>query len=139
MLNSAGGPVVGETIAEISIRGPKGSRTVRAVVDTGATNTVVSKELADSLGIVTARADEVVLADGSVDKVGVGSAEVEIQGIRQVVPIYIHKGTLIGLTTLEAAGFRVNPVTQALEKVPGKLLRVFWHETRESCGGSGGN
>ena len=72
---------MGETITEISIRGPKGSRTVSAVVDTGATNTVVSKELADALGIVTARADEVVLADGSIDKVGVGSAEVEIQAL----------------------------------------------------------
>jgi len=130
---------VGETIAEISIRGPKGSRTVRAAVDTGATNTVVSKELADALGIVAARADEVVLADGSIDKVGVGSAEVEIQGTRQVVPVYIYKATLIGLTTLEATGFRVNPVTQTLEKVPGKLLRVVWHETRESSGGSEGN
>jgi len=116
--------VVGETIAEISIRGPKGSRTVGAVVDTGATNTVISKELADELGIAAARADEVMLADGSIDKVGVGSAEVEIQGIRQVVPVYIYKDTLIGLTTLEAAGFRVNPITQTLEKVPGKLLRV---------------
>ena len=128
---------MGETIAEISITGPKGSKTVHAVVDTGATNTVVPKELADSLGIVTTRADEVVLADGSTDKVGVGSAEVEIQGIRQVVPVYIYKGTVIGLTTLEAAGFRVNPVTQTLEKVPGKLLRVVRHETRVSCGGSG--
>ncbi len=115
---------MGETIAEISIRGPKGSRTVGAVVDTGATNTVISKELADELGIAAARADEVMLADGSIDKVGVGSAEVEIQGIRQVVPVYIYKDTLIGLTTLEAAGFRVNPITQTLEKVPGKLLRV---------------
>ena len=114
---------MGETIAEINIRGPKGSRTVAAVVDTGATNTVVSKELAGELGIVAARADEVMLSDGSVDKVGVGSAEVEIQGITQVVPVYIYRGTLIGLTRLGAAGFRVNPVTQTLEKAPGKLLR----------------
>lgn len=63
-----------------------------------------------------------MLADGSVDKVGVGSAEVEIQGITRMVPVYIYKGTLIGLTTLEAAGFRVNPLTQTLEKVPGRLL-----------------
>ena len=61
------------------------------------------------------------MADGSVDKVGVGSAEVQIQGIKQVVPVYVYRGNLIGLTTLEATGLRVNPVTQTLEKVLGKL------------------
>jgi clan AA aspartic protease len=113
---------MGETISEIRIDGPRGSKTVRAVVDTGATNTVIDEGLAKELGITAARGDEVVLADGSVDKVGVSSARVEIQGIVQTVPIYIYKETLIGLTTLEAAGFRVNPVTQSLEKVPGRLL-----------------
>jgi predicted aspartyl protease len=71
---------------------------------------------------VATRGDEVVLADGSVDKVGVGSAQVEIQGVAQSVPVYIYKETLIGLTTLEATGFRVNPITQTLEKVRGRLL-----------------
>jgi clan AA aspartic protease len=113
---------VGETIAEIRIDGPKASKIVRAVVDTGATNTVIDEGLAKELGIIATRGDEVVLADGSVDKVGVSSAQVEVQGIIQTVPVYIYKGTLIGLTTLEAAGLRVNPVTQSLEKVPGRLL-----------------
>lgn len=116
---------MGETVAEIRIDGPRGSKKVRAVVDTGATNTVIEESLAKELGIVATRADEVILADGSVDKVGVGSAEVEIQGVRQIVPVYIYKETMIGLTTLEAAGLRVNPVTQSLEKVPGKLLRLL--------------
>jgi aspartyl protease family protein len=113
---------MGETVAEILIRGQRASKLVRAIVDTGATNTVVDEGLAKELGISPTRADEVMLANGSVEKVGVGSAEVEIQGISQIVPIYIYKGTLIGLTTLEAAGLRVNPVTQSLEKVPGRLL-----------------
>ncbi len=115
---------MGETIAEIRIGGPNGSRTVRAIVDTGATNTVIDESLAGELGIVATRADEVVLADGSIDKVGVGSAEIQIQGIKQVVPVYLYRGNLIGLTTLEAAGLRVNPVMQTLEKVPGKLLHL---------------
>lgn len=50
-------------------------------------------------------------------------AEVEIQGIKRTVPVYIYKDNLIGLTTLEAAGLRVNPVSQELEKGPDKLLR----------------
>ena len=113
---------MGETVAEIKVIGPRKSRTVRATVDTGATNTVIDERLAEELGIEATRVDEVVLANESVEKVGVGSAEVEIEGIRQVVPLYIYKGNLIGLTTLEATGLRVNPVTQKLEKVPGKLL-----------------
>ena len=113
---------MGETIAEIRITGPKDTAIVRAVVDTGATNTVVAEPLAKRLGIESIEADEVVLANGSVDKVGIASAEVEIQGIRRTVPVYIYKDTLIGLTTLEAAGLRVNPVTQELEKVRGRLL-----------------
>jgi clan AA aspartic protease len=119
---------MGETIAEMRIDGPSGSKTVRAVVDTGATNTVIDQGLAKELGIIATRADDVVLADGSVEKVGVGSAHVEIQGIKQIVPVYIYKETLIGLTTLEAAGLRVNPVTQSLEKIPGRLLRLSEHK-----------
>ena len=113
---------LGETIAEIRVTGPKGSKAVRAVVDTGATNTVIDEDLARELGIVTTSGDKVVLVDGSVDKVGVGSAQIEIQGVTRIVPVYIYKETLVGLTTLEAAGLRVNPVSETLEKVRGKLL-----------------
>jgi clan AA aspartic protease len=116
---------MGETVAEIRINGPKSSAVIRAVVDIGATNTVLSERLATELGIESTDADEVVLANGSVDKVGIASAAVEIQGIKRTVPLYIYRDNLIGLTTLEGAGLRVNPVTQELEKVPGKLLRII--------------
>ena len=114
---------MGETVAEIRINGPKNSAMIQAVVDTGATNSVISENLAKELGIEATDVDEVVLANGSVEKVGIASADVTIQGIRRTVPVYIYKDNLIGLTTLEAAGLRVNPVTQELEKVPGRLLR----------------
>jgi clan AA aspartic protease len=113
---------MGETIAEVKLIGPHETRSIHAIVDTGATNTVIDESLAKELGIKATRFDEVMLANETVEKVGVGSAELEIEGIRQVVPVYIYKGNLIGLTTLEAAGLRVNPITQKLEKVPGKLL-----------------
>ena len=113
---------MGETVAEIRIGGPNGSKTVRAVVDTGATNTVIDEGLAGELGIIATRADEVVLADGSVDKVGVGSAEVQIQGIKQVVPVYVYRRNLIGLTTLDATGLRVDPVTQTLGEGSGQTI-----------------
>lgn len=123
---------MGETIAEVRIRGPKNSAVIRAVVDTGATNTVLSESLAKELGIEVMDADEVVLANGLVDKVGIASAQIEIQGIKRTVPVYIYRDNLIGLTTLEAAGLRVNPVSQELEKVPGKLLRFHVSEVNTS-------
>lgn len=115
---------MGETIAEIEIRGTRESRTIRAVVDTRATNTTLEKDLANQLGIEVLDRQEVVLANGKSDTVGVGSAEVEIQGISRVVPLFIYDSNMIGLTTLEAAGLRVNPVTRQLERVPGKLLKL---------------
>ena len=106
------------------IRGPLGSRTLSAIVDTGATNTTIEKALAERLGIVALDRQKVVLANGESETVGVGSAEVQIQGIRRVVPVFIYDSNLIGLTTLEAAGLRVNTITQQLERVPGKLLSL---------------
>jgi clan AA aspartic protease len=113
---------LGETVVKVTIRGPRGSRTIRAIVDTGATNTTIERNLAEQLGIVAIDHQEVVLANGKSDTVEVGSAELEIQGTTRVVPIFIYDSNLIGLTTLEAAGLRVNPITRQLERVPGKLL-----------------
>jgi len=113
---------MGETKVRARITGERSSEVLEAIVDTGATNTVVEESLAKQLGIRVTRTDEVEFANGSVEKVGVGSAEVEIEGIATVVPVYVYRENLIGLTTLEAAGFRLNPVTRKLERVRGKLL-----------------
>ena len=113
-----------KTIVALCIRGPKKTAVVRAVVDTGATNTVISGVLAKELGIESVDAHEVILANGAVEKVGIASVEVEIQGIKRTVPVYIYRENLIGLTTLEAAGLGVNFVSQELEKVPGTLLAL---------------
>jgi predicted aspartyl protease len=84
----------------------------------------IERELAEQLGIEAIDHQEVILANGKSDVVGVGSAEVVILGIRRVVPLFIYDSNLIGLTTLEAAGLRVNPVTTQLERVPGRLLGI---------------
>ena len=115
---------MGETISKITIRGKLGSRVIEAVVDTGATNTTIEKSLAEQLGLTAIDRQEVVLANGRSDTVGVSSAEVEIEGIKRVVPIFVYDSNVIGLTTLEAAGLRVNPITRQLERVPGRLLKL---------------
>ena len=113
---------MGKTVVRVTLRGAKSSRTTEATVDTGATNTTIERRLAKELGIRATDRQTVKLANGRSDMVGVGSAEIEIQGIRRVVPVFIYDANLIGLTTLEAAGLRVNPVSQQLEPVPGELL-----------------
>lgn len=122
---------MGETVASLTIRGPRGDRTVRAVVDADATNTTVEKSLAKEPGILALDRQEVVLANGKSDTVGIGSADVEIGGIRRVVPVFIYDSNLVGLTTLEAAGLRVNPITRELERVPGKLLGLKLRKVSE--------
>ena len=113
---------MGETVATLTVRGAGKERKIKAVVDTGATNTTLDRQLAKDLGIIATDRQEVVLANGRPETVGVGSADVEIEGVRRVVPVFIHGSNLVGLTTLEAAGLRVNPITRELEHVPGKLL-----------------
>jgi predicted aspartyl protease len=113
---------LGKTVVKVTVRGPLGSRTIEAMVDTWATNTTIERSPAGQLGIVVIDRQEVVLANGKSDTIDVGSAELKIEGTTRVVPIFIYDSNLIGLTTLEAAGLRVNPATRQLEKVPGKLL-----------------
>ena len=113
-----------ETVTNLTIRGRRGIRTIKVIVDARATNTTIDREMADQLGIDVIDRQEVVLANGKSDTVGVGTGEIEIQGIRRVVPLFIYDTNLVGLTTLEAAGLSVNPATRKLERVPGKLLRL---------------
>lgn len=54
---------LGEIVAEIRIVGPRVSRTVRAVVDMGATNTVIDEGIAEELGVRATEADEVGLGE----------------------------------------------------------------------------
>ncbi len=63
---------------EVTFRGTTGIGTVTATVDTGATNTTIGRRLAERIGIVAVDSQEVVLANGKSDIVGVGSADIEI-------------------------------------------------------------
>ena len=95
---------MGETIVKLTFRGPRGSRTVRAKVDTGAPNTVVDRSLASELGIEPTDNQEVMLANGKTESVEVGSAEIEVSGVTRTVPVFIYDSNLVRLTTLEALG-----------------------------------
>jgi len=58
----------------------------QATVDSAASNTVVDESLANQLWIKMTTTEEVEPANRSVEKVGAGSAEAEIEGIGTVDP-----------------------------------------------------
>ena len=111
---------MGETRARLKVYGSDGKAIeLEALVDSGATFTKVPKEMADSLGLKAQYETEVELADGRRIKRGLAGAEVELEGVRRPVLVAIGEEgerTLIGYTTLEVLGSRVNRGTGELER-----------------------
>jgi len=109
---------MGETRLVVRVHGPKGYADVEMVADTGATLTTITKTIADEIGLVPAGRAMVKLADGSRRAVAVADADVEIRGDRAPVRVLIGSAdqvSLLGLTSLETLGLKVNPVERTLE------------------------
>ncbi|WP_054854172.1 retroviral-like aspartic protease family protein [Vulcanisaeta distributa] len=98
---------------------------VNALVDTGATDTAVPRELADELRLPMFYRDVAETARGEVEYVA-SAALIEVEGRRKVVPVMIIDGldkVLIGQTTLETLNLVVDPGTGRLvRKKRGALL-----------------
>jgi len=98
------------------------------IVDAGSTSTSVSPALADRLGIEVVSEMEVDTAAG-VATAKVGSALIRIGERVATVPLFILKElpeSVIGLTTLEALGYKVNPITQKLEPERPRALSTLY-------------
>jgi predicted aspartyl protease len=111
---------MGETRISFKIYGVNGETAgLEAVVDTGATFSKIPATIASGLGLQVKYETGVELGDGRVIKRGLALAEVEIEGVRRPVLIAIggeEEKPVIGYTTLEVLGFKVNPITGKLEK-----------------------
>jgi len=111
---------MGETRAQFEIHGADGkSMELEALVDTAATFTKVPESVAVKLGLKAQYEAEVQLSDGRILKRRLALAEVEIEGVRRPVLVAIggeDEQALLGYTTLEIMGFKVNPITGKLEK-----------------------
>ena len=91
---------------------------VKALVDTGATLTVLPRSIASSLKISPKSTGTVMTADGPIG-IDISSAEVEIAGKKETVRIAISDiidRVLIGVTTLEILGLSVDPVSSQLKE-----------------------
>jgi len=92
---------------------------VRALIDTGATFTVIPEGIAKELGLpVTSERVRVLTAKGY-DELDLAHAVLEVDGKRRIMPVLISRHidrVLVGVLTLEAMQLRVNPITGKLEE-----------------------
>ncbi len=115
---------MGETTVLLKVYGSAGSAEIETLVDTGATFTKIPRSVADQVGLEVKYETSVELGDGTIITRQLALAEVEVEEVRMPVLVAISAisdGTetpLLGLTTLEILGFKVNPVTRPLEKTP---------------------
>jgi len=105
---------------DVTLRGLRGSRTLRMLVDTSSTYVVVEPGVVGELGFIrTPYTARLVLAGGRVVDVNVYVGEAEVRGRRGPVLVvgYETPVPLLGVYALETLGFKVNPVTGGLEEV----------------------
>ncbi|ADY01901.1 hypothetical protein VMUT_1697 [Vulcanisaeta moutnovskia 768-28] len=118
---------MGEVWVRIRIGSLDGSivKDVDALVDTGATDTAVPRDLAEELRLPMFYRDVAETAKGEVEYVA-SSALVEVEGRRKIVPVMVIGSldkVLIGQTTLETLNLMVDPSTGRLvRKRKGALL-----------------
>ena len=96
------------------------ARTMEALVDTGAADSVVPRAVLESLGCRPVRTQRVVLADGRTEEWSVTQIDVECAGRRTTTPILMGPATgpvLLGATTLEELGRGIDPLNRRLVPV----------------------
>jgi clan AA aspartic protease len=97
---------------------------VDALVDTGATNTVLPRDMLLTLGVEAVERLAFQLADEREVEYEVGEARIRLDGReRTAVVVFGPEGAkaLLGATTLELFNMAVDPVRRRLVPVPGLL------------------
>ena len=101
---------------------------VTALVDTGATDTVLPASLLRQLGVEPDMQVQVAYANGEVRDTEAGQARIAYNGIERVCPIVFGEEEdifLLGATTLEILKLMVDPVNQELVPAPPIRGRPF--------------
>ncbi len=94
------------------------SLSVNFLTDTGAFFTAIPKDLADKLNLKSTAKTRAVLADKREVVIDLSYAKISVADREAVLPIAIMDvpEPLLGVTTLEGLGLKVNPVDGKLEK-----------------------
>ena len=105
---------------EISDLERKKSTVVKALVDTGASLTVLPEKIAEELGIHATSEEKVSTGAGEI-KVKRGRAWLKLKGKEDAFPVWISgfiDKVLLGVVVLESFGFDVDPATGTLRERP---------------------
>jgi len=107
---------------EISDLDKKKSIRIKALVDTGASLTVLPERIAEELGIEPVSEEEVMTGAGVI-KVKSGNAWIKVKGKEKPFGIWISDfididKVLLGVVVLESLGFDVDPTTGTLKERP---------------------
>ncbi|MEW6557164.1 MAG: clan AA aspartic protease [Elusimicrobiota bacterium] len=108
---------MGETRIEIEIKGKRKKETVNVLVDTGATLTVISEKILESLGIRKTEEVEVELADGKVVKRFLGEAKITLDSKSLTTRVIFGKKSdtqVLGTVVLEELGLAVDPIRKRI-------------------------
>ncbi len=111
----------------IEVGDPEGGRfeRVEALVDTGATFTIVPAPILDALGVQPQRSGAFELADGSFRDYRIGETILQVNGeeVHSVVVFGDREmQPILGAVTLEILGLAVDPARKRLIRVPYRLL-----------------
>ena len=116
---------MGTFSVSVQVTGPAGqSAEVTALVDSGATHTLLPQSILADLGIAAIGRRPFQLADERTVEYEVGEVKLKLNGGEQtVLVIFGPEGAapLLGATTLELFNLAVDPVSQRLVSVPGLL------------------
>ena len=111
----------------IGVGDPQGERfqIVEALVDTGASFSIVPAPILDDLGVEPQRNGSFELADGSFRDYRIGETILRVEG-EEVYSVVVFGDEdmhpILGAYTLERIGLAVDPARQRLIRVPHRLL-----------------
>ena len=115
---------MGAVVTDIYLSNVNGgeARQVEALVHTGATKSKAPATMLYELSVdPLPEKDMVVIGNDSIEWWDVGMVMIECQGKKSPCPIWFgpeDTQVLLGATSLEILGFKVNPIDQELESVP---------------------
>lgn len=101
--------------------------TSQFLVDTGAVYTLAPGDVLRRLGIAPHRELTLTLAGGTRTSRDMGGAYFEYQGTGGVAPVLFGQPgdmNLLGVTTMEAMGLMIDPLTRDLRRLPAMLAKI---------------
>lgn len=121
---------MGHTFADLVVHGLKGKcALVKVVVDTGATYTVLPKDVVEAIEPARLPVKTVLeLGNGRIVEAETYAMVSQVGGREGPIIAVTFEGakTVIGVQALESLGFKVNPVTGALEETRPKGVAYFY-------------